>query len=140
LTWYSGGLRPEQHDALGGFKLPSRGLLFIGDKGVIQCDGAGGAPRLFPRERRASFEKPEPTLARSNGHYRDWVDAIKGGPAASANFDYSARLTEITLVGVLSLRLGGKRIEWDAENLKARGLPEADRLIHEPARTGWEIG
>ena len=133
-------MRPAQHEALEGFKLPSRGVLFVGDKGVIQCDGAGGAPRIFPKARRADFAKPEPTLTRSKGHYRDWIDAIKGGPAASANFDYSARLTEITLVGVLSLRLGGKRIEWDAANMKATGMPEADPLIHEPARAGWEIG
>ncbi|MGK0188396.1 MAG: putative dehydrogenase [Verrucomicrobiales bacterium] len=140
MTWYSGGLRPDQHEALEGFRLPNRGVLFVGDKGVIQCSGAGGAPRLFPKARRAEFEKPEPTLTRSNGHYRDWIDAIKGGPASSANFDYSARLTEITLVGVLSLRLGGKRIEWDAANMKATGMPEADPLIREPARAGWEVG
>ena len=67
------------------------------------------------------------------------MDAIKGGPAASSHFETAANLTEITLVGVLSLRLGGKKIHWDAEKLKATGLDEADPLIREPARAGWEL-
>jgi predicted dehydrogenase len=140
LTWYSGGLRPEHHEALPEhFTLPRRGVMFVGDKGVIQCDGAGGPPRLFPESVRTAFTAPEPSIPRSKGHMRDWLDAIKGGPQASSNFDYAARLTEITLVGVLSLRLGGKKIYWDAENLKAKGLPAADPFIREAVRKGWEF-
>ncbi|MCB1226909.1 MAG: Gfo/Idh/MocA family oxidoreductase, partial [Verrucomicrobiales bacterium] len=140
LTWYSGGLRPERPEAIpDNFKLPKRGVMFVGDKGVIQCDGAGGAPRVFPDTLRASMTAPEPSIPRSNGHHRDWLDAIKGGPAASSNFDYAARLTEITLLGVLSLRLGGQKIHWDAANLKATNLPAADPFIRETMRPGWEI-
>ena len=140
LTWYSGGLRPPHHPALpDGFTLPKRGVMFVGEKGVIQCDGAGGAPRLFPDTLRAAFQPPEPSIPRSKGHMRDWLDAIKGGPAASSSFDYAARLTEITLVGVLSLRLGGKKIHWDAASMKAKGLSAADSFIEEPVRKGWEI-
>ena len=94
---------------------------------------------MFPEAVRTAFQAPEPSLVRSKGHVRDWLDAIKGGPAASSNFDYAARLTEITLVGVLSLRLGGKKIYWDAANMKATGLAAADALIEEPIRKGWEF-
>ncbi len=140
LTWYSGGLRPEHHEALPeNFTLPRRGVMFVGDKGVIQCDGAGGQPRLFPEAVRTAFTAPEPSIPRSKGHMRDWLDAIKGGPPASSNFDYAARLTEITLTGVLSLRLGGKKIHWDAAAMKAVNLPAADPFIQEPVRTGWEL-
>jgi hypothetical protein len=57
-----------------------------------------------------------------------------------SNFEYASKLTEITLLGVLSLRLGGERILWDKENMKAIGLPEADQIIQEPVRQGWEMG
>jgi len=67
------------------------------------------------------------------------VAAIKGGPAASSNFEYGAHLTEITLLGVLSLRMGGQKINWDTANLKAKGLPDADAIIREPTREGWEM-
>ena len=102
--------------------LPRRGVLFIGDKGVIQCDGAGGAPRIFPESLRASIAKPAQTLKRVAGHHRDWIDACKGGGAASSNFEYGAKLTEITLVGVLAQRMR-KPIEWDAASMRATGLP-----------------
>lgn len=56
-----------------------------------------------------------------------------------SNFEYASRLVEIVLLGVLSLRLGGKKIYWDSKNMKAIGLPEADEIIREPVRKGWEI-
>ena len=139
LTWHDGGLRPRAPEALGKFPLPKRGVMFIGEKGVIQCDGAGGAPRIFPESLRGSIAKPAQTLRRVAGHHRDWIDACKGGEAASSNFGYGARLTEITLVGVLAQRMR-KPIEWDAANLKATGLPDADALIRGTYRKGWEIG
>ena len=113
--------------------------MFVGDKGILLNDGGERIPRLYPESLGTSFKPPKPTIPRSNGHFRDWIDAIKGGPAASANFDYAARLTEITLLGVLSLRMGGKKIYWDAEQMKATGLPEADEYIREPVRKGWEM-
>lgn len=140
LTWYSGGLRPPRHELLPeDVHFSRRGMMFVGDKGLILCEGTERTPVIYPESLRTSFTPPEPTLARSKGHFRDWVDAIKGGPAASANFDYGARLTEITLLGVLSLRLGGQIIHWDAENMKAKGLPAADEFIREPVRKGWEM-
>ncbi len=140
LTWYSGGVQPERPEQLpSGVDMPRRGTLFVGDEGIILNDGGERVPQLFPEGRAAEFTPPKPTIARSNGHFRDWVDAIKGGPAASANFDYGARLTELTLLGVLSLRLGGKKLDWDYENMKVRGMPEADVFIREPVRAGWEL-
>ncbi|MDI1314531.1 Gfo/Idh/MocA family oxidoreductase [Prosthecobacter sp.] len=138
MTWHDGGLMPEAPAALGNFPLPKRGCLFIGEKGVIQCDGGGGAPRLFPDARRAEYTKPAPKLKRSNGHHRDWVDACKGGDPATSPFAYAAHLTEIALLGVLSLRTQ-KPIEWDAPAMKAKGLPAADAFIKETYRKGWEV-
>lgn len=138
LTYRDGGLKPPAPDALERFPLPRRGILFLGDKGAIECDGAGGAPRLFPHSLRASFVKPAPTLARSGGHFREWLDACKGGAPAAANFTYGAHLTEIALLGVLALRTG-RRIDWNAEAMRAVGFPEADSIIREPSRNGWLI-
>ena len=140
VTWYDGGLKPPTPDALPpGATLPNRGVLFVGEKGAILCGGAGGAPRLLPAELATSYMKPAPTLPRSKGHHRDWVDAIKGGPPAGSNFAYGARLTEVVLLGVAALRTG-KPIDWDPAALAARGLPAADVVFHESYRKGWELG
>jgi predicted dehydrogenase len=139
LTWYSGGLRPQLPDLLPrDVKLSSRGSMFIGEKGIL-LGSTGKAPEIYPESLRKSVTLPEPSIPRSKGHCREWIDAIKGGPAAMSNFDYGARLTEITLLGVLSLRLGGKKIFWDSKNMKVTDLPEADPFIREPVRNGWEM-
>ena len=102
------------------------------------CGGAGGQPDIFPLELRESIETPEPTIARSAGHHRDWIDAIKGGPAASSEFQYGSKLTEITLLGLVALRTG-EVIQWDAESMKAKGTAEADAIIHGEYRKGWGL-
>lgn len=140
LTWYSGGLRPSRPELLPqDQQLSRRGALYIGEKGIMVYDGRGMPPRLFPTTLEEEAAKAPTDLAVTNGHHRDWIDAIKGGPAASSNFEYGAHLTEITLLGVLSLRLGGQKIYWDAANMKAKGLSEADPIIREPVRAGWEM-
>jgi predicted dehydrogenase len=139
LKWYDGGLRPAVSDALlEGQPLIPRGVLFVGDKGAILTGGAGGTPRLLPESKHKGTATPKPTLPRSKGHHRDWLDACKGGPPASSNFEYGARLTELALLGVLALRLG-RRIDWDAERMEARGIGEAEPIIRESYRAGWEL-
>lgn len=138
ITWYDGGLMPPRPEDLPSDEnMPGRGTLFLGDKGMLLASG-GGRPRLLPDSKMDSYKRPQATIPRSKGHHRDWLDAIKGGPAASSNFEYGARLTELTLLGILSLRTR-KKIYWDAESMKAKGLGEADAIISEPRRTGWEI-
>jgi predicted dehydrogenase len=138
IIWYDGGLGPERPEQLPKREsLPTRGVLFVGDKGKLLCGGAGGKPRLLGSP-PADESKPRPTLPRSPGHHREWLDACKGGKAPGSNFAYGARLTEIVLLGVLALRTS-RRIEWDATNQKANGVREADAIIKESYRQGWEI-
>jgi predicted dehydrogenase len=139
ITWYDGGLAPERPAGLpSNAKLDPRGVLFVGDKGAIVCGGAGGPPRLLSASKTLEFQPPKPTLPRSPGHHREWLDACKGGKPPGSNFAYGARLTEIALLGVLALRTG-RFIRWDANNLTAQGVPEADAIIKEFYRPGWEI-
>jgi predicted dehydrogenase len=137
LTWYDGGLKPAVPAVMGNFPLSNRGVIFVGETGVIQCDGAGGAPRLFPESLRGA-PKPAATIKRSNGHHRDWIDACKGGEPASSHFGYGARLTEIAHLGNLALRMK-KPIEWDAARMAVVGQPAADAIIRGTYRPGWEI-
>ena len=139
ITWYSGGLRPPTPRELPqGVDLPSRGVLFVGSKGVMVCGGAGGKPDIFPLQLRDAVSTPDPTIPRSAGHHRDWIDAIKGGPPASSEFQYGAKLTEITLLGLVALRTG-EVIRWDAESMKARGVAAADTIINGEYRKGWSL-
>jgi predicted dehydrogenase len=139
IKWYDGGLRPPVADALlEGQPLIPRGVLFVGDKGAILTSGSGGTPRLLPESRFKGFTKPQPTIPRSKGHHRDWLDACKGGAPASSHFEYGARLTELSLLGTLALRLG-RRVDWDAQRMEVTGIADAEPMIREPYRAGWEL-
>src|SRR6185369_12562240 len=130
LTWYDGGLEPAT--PLGwpeDEQLPTRGVLFVGDKGMLFCGGAGGKPRLIPEAKNDAYKQPAPKIPRVKSHHADWLGACKGGTPAGSNFQYGARLTEITLLGVLAIRTG-KKITWDAANMKVANMPEADAIIH----------
>ena len=140
-VWYDGGLMPERPEGLDEEEqlgAGGNGTLFIGDKGMITCPGWAGAPRLLPEAKMEGFKRPAQTLPRSKGHHRDWLDAIKGGPQPSANFEYAARLTEIGLLGLMAMRVG-KKVYWDGENVKAKNAPQADQYIKGSYRKGWEI-
>ena len=140
LTWYSGGLRPEHHAFLPEkTNYSARGALYIGEHGIMYYEGRGNPPKIYPESLTPSLENEVNSLPVTNGHHRDWIDAIKGGAEPSSNFQYGAHLTEITLLGVLSLRLGGKKIYWDSINMEATGIPEAEAFIREPVREGWEM-
>ncbi len=144
LVWYDGGLRPptppgiDPNDPRQRLGEGSNGILFIGDKGMITCGGWAGMPRLLPLELHREYKRPAKTLPRSKGHHADWIAACKGGPPASADFQYSARLTEIVLLGSVALRCK-KKILWDGPAMKATNAPEADRFLKDEYRKGWEI-
>lgn len=142
FTWYEGGLMPprpdvlEEDDQLGA---NGNGILFVGDKGLLTCPGWAGRPYLLPGSRNDDYKRPAPTLPRSKGHHRDWLDACKGGPPASANFEYGSALTEVGLLGLVAMRTR-KKIYWDAKAMRATNAPEADKFLKETYRPGWEVG
>jgi len=139
LFWYGGGLKPKRPSELAPDQnLPNRGTLFIGEKGKILSGGAGSNVSLLPKSLDEAYKRPEPSLPRTKGHHREWIDAIKGGPAALSNFAYGARLTEIVLLGCVALRVG-KAIEWDYNTMSVKNAPEAEAILKESYRPGWEV-
>lgn len=139
LNWYSGGIKPPHIDPIPrDTVLPNRGVMFVGENGLMLCGALGNDAIIYMNDPRVSATPPPASIPRSPGHHREWIDAIKGGPAAASEFSYAAKLTEITLLGVLALRTG-KVIDWDAKKLKANGLPEADAIIQGDYRDGWKL-
>ena len=139
--WYDGGkLPPRPADIPEEIDLSDNGLYFLGEKGTMVCGGWSGAPRLFPIKRREEFQVPSKTIARSPGHRLEWIQACKARKPedAKAGFSYSGPFTEALLIGNLATRLQ-KRIEWDAVNMRARNVPEAEALVRKKYRAGFGI-
>ena len=135
LTWYNGGGYP----ALAKEKnVPTWGnaVLFVGSDGMLIADY--GRRQLLPEEKFVDFAPPAPTIPNSIGHHREWTEACKSGGLTTCNFDYSGALTEAALLSNVALRVG-RKIQWDAKNLKAVDCPEADKFIRRPYREGWTL-
>jgi predicted dehydrogenase len=135
LTWYQGESKPDIWRK-GGIPRWGDGCLFIGGKGMILADY--GRHILLPEKAFADFRRPAQTLPRSPGHHAEWIRACKTGQATSADFEYSGWLTEANHLGNIAFRLG-KKIEWDAANLRCPNAPEAAALIRRAYRKGWVL-
>jgi predicted dehydrogenase len=138
MTWYDGGLMPARPAGMpSGENLPGNGALYVGSKGALWHGSHGGMPNLAPGELYEEARLVPKTIPRSDGHWKEWVDACKGGPPPVSNFSYAGPLTEVVLLGNLATRAPGQRIEWDGTQRKAINLPELNQFVHKEYRKSW---
>jgi len=135
LTWYQGESKPDIWRK-GGIPRWGDGCLFIGNRGMILANY--DRYLLLPEEAFADFRRLDPTIPRVRGHHEEWLDACKTGRTPSANFEYSGLLTEANHLGNVAYRVG-KKIEWDAENLRCPNAPDAAAIVRRVYRKGWVL-
>ncbi|MGE3779044.1 MAG: gfo/Idh/MocA family oxidoreductase, partial [Pirellulaceae bacterium] len=138
LTWYQGAMKPPQWED---GTLPNReawrsGHLFIGDKGMLLSNY--GKHVLLPEKDFRDFQPPAPTIPDSIGHHAEWLHACKTGTPTTCHFGYSGPLTEANHLGNVAYR-SGKRIEWDAKNMRIPNAPEAEQFLGREYRAGWKL-
>jgi len=140
LSWYDGGFTPPKPVEMGDEEFnKGGGVLYIGTKGKLLHDTYGFNPRLLPKSLHESVGKPREIYERiKTSHEMNWVDAIRGTQKTTSPFEYSARLTEIMLLGVAALN-AGKKIEYDGVNMKIRNVADSDALLRRKYRAGWEL-
>ena len=90
------------------------------------------------QQRSPTSSGPNKAFQNQRGHYREWIDACKGNGETLCNFDYSGSLIEHNLLGNVAHR-AGKKLNWDAKNLKVTNDQAANKLISKSYRKGWEI-
>ncbi|REJ70952.1 MAG: gfo/Idh/MocA family oxidoreductase [Planctomycetota bacterium] len=137
LTWYDGSWAPP-YEMIDDVELPAQGSLIMGEEGQLLFPHTKGDTVLFPRQRFADLESPEPMFSRPAHHHAEWIEACKGRGETLSNFEYGGRMTEFILAGVVAYRMG-RVLEWDGPNMTATNCPEADALIKPPMRKGWEV-
>ena len=141
LKWYEGGLMPPTPEELEPGRTLGRdghGILFVGDKGKMVCGGWGGTPRLIPETAMKAYKLPPKSLPRAKEHHREWLDACKGGPASSANFDAIGKMVEVVLMGVIAMRTGEK-LFWDTGSQRFASNAKANNLLQPRFREGWSL-
>jgi predicted dehydrogenase len=132
LTWYHGTWKPAGAEAYG----KGSAVLFEGERGRLLADY--GTRKLF-MEPGLTAETPPETIPPSIGHHQEWIRACKTRDTTTCNFDYSGALAEAVLLGNVSYRTGGKKLDWDGELLKATNCPEADNYLRREYRPGWTL-
>lgn len=117
------------------------GSLLVGDKGIMTIGEFGDGCRIVPEEAHRACPIPDKILPRVKGtHQEDFFQACRGGTPACANFEYSAPLAEIALLGNIAMLAGLKRrVEWDGAAMRCTNLPELDRHLKPACREGWSI-
>jgi len=140
MTWYEGGLMPPTPAELAPEqKLPDNGVLYVGTAGHLWHSSHGGMPSVSPALAEAAKAIPA-TLARSPGHYEEWILACRGKGATESNFGVSGPLTETVLLGVLAMRAPGQRIHWDGPGLRVTNIPALNDHLHIDYAPGWSLG
>ncbi len=135
ITWWDGGLKPPRPDELEPGRAFAEGdwLLVVGDKGKMY------GHRIIPESRGKEIGKPPRVLSRSPGHYKEWFEACKGGPAAGSDFvNHAAHLAEVVLLGNIAIRTNEKLL-WDGPDMRFTNSEAANQLINPPYRSGWEL-
>ena len=135
LDWYQGTYKPARWTAN---EIPqwNDGVLFVGDGGMLLSNYSKHA--LLPEQKFVDFQPPAPTIAKSLGHYAEWIHACKSGAPTTCNFEYAGWLTEANHLGNVAYRTG-KKLEWDTQKLQARNAPEADQFLKREPRRGWSL-
>jgi predicted dehydrogenase len=163
LVWYDGGKKPAANlfpapgiftnsqgkkvDAGQYRKVLNTGSLMIGDKGSLLSPGDYGWDTNYTGVLannewipQAQIKEPSVEIVESPGHFTEYANAIKGGPAPRSNFaDYAGPLTEVILLGNLAVWVSGKKVEWDAAKLKATNAPEVAEIVRKKYQNGYGI-
>ena len=149
LFWYDGGIRPatpEELEADHG-ELAAEGMMYVGDKGKILAGFRGENPRIIPERKSHGFRTAQGAAtprgqdrARAR-RLRDaaWVRAFRGGEPTCGDFLLAGPISEAFNLGAISLRLGGKRLLWDAAAGKITNLPAANKCLTREYRKGWKL-
>ena len=66
------------------------------------------------------------------------MNAVKSRTQPESNLSYVRDMTLPMHLALISWRLGGRKLEWNAEKEKFRGDKEASRLLSRKYRKEWD--
>lgn len=139
LLWYDGGMKPLNPDELSseGKSLEREGMMFVGDKGKIIAGFRGEKPVLYSGNKMTPAPAAVPEDEREDGN-NVWINAFKNNTQSPGSFIYAGPVSDTILLGGVALR-AGKKVDFDAVNMKITNLPDANQYLVREYRKGWEL-
>jgi predicted dehydrogenase len=159
VNWYDGGIMPARPEELAldvDMSVGREGVMYSGAHGRLLTGFMAGPSRLLAPDGRLTLlpqggPRHEPFVAAhpewgpsavdaEASHYREWIGACKGGPAASTSYAYEQPIVESLMLGNIAIRTQ-ELLEWDAAAFRlTRGSERANALLKPAMREPWSLG
>jgi predicted dehydrogenase len=136
VEWHDGGKKPGLPSELFNRDKMFAGAIFTGEKGWLVADYSRRILMLKGDMTHYKSPRQEDLIPPSPGQHAEWIVGCKTGKPTLCNFDYSGALIEHNLLALVAYRVG-KKLDWDAKNLKATNCPQVDQYIRKTYRKGW---
>ena len=117
------------------------GCYFYGTEGTFHMGWQDGWT-FYPADQKKPVLHEDPKLNKPDDQnirelWADFLQAIKTGRRPACDIETGHRSTNMSLLGMLSLKLG-RSLAWDGEKEVIPGDPEADQCLRRPYRKPWE--
>jgi predicted dehydrogenase len=112
--WYDGEGAPGEDPDLAlpqEDKLPEQGAMFVGERGRFLLPHWDFARLIV----EGNYEKLDFPDLEEQDHYHQFIDACLGKGTSSTPFSYSAKLSEVVLLGVAATRFPGTTLHLNRE-------------------------
>ena len=137
LTWEHrqfAGNRASQHHDVGVHFYGSEGTFYLGWRDGWTFYPSNRKQAAVHEEPQFSGQKDSENIAES---WRDFLEAIEEKRRATSDIETAQRSTNLSLLGMLSLKLG-RSVQWDGAKQTIPDDPEAAALLKRPYRAPWE--
>jgi predicted dehydrogenase len=117
------------------------GCYFYGTEGTFHMGWQNGWT-FYPADSKQPVVHEEPTLHLPDQQnikelWADFLQAIAQGSKTTCDIEEIHRSTNVSLLGMLSLKLG-RSLTWDGEKEQVANDPEANQLLRRKYRGAWK--
>jgi len=140
VAWYQGGAMPRSPKPYVDLNKIGHGAMFKGSQGFIIADFNSRIVLPYGKNADMSYynRRPKEKMIPPLGHFqKEWIDACKGDLKTSCDFDYSGKLIEMMLLGLVAYRVG-KKLKYDGKTGKTDDA-KANELLSRTYREGWPL-
>lgn len=141
LGWYQGGAMPRSPKGWVDLNKIGHGAMFKGSKGFLIADF--GSRLIIPWGNDADMSyynrRDKDEMIPDLGHFqKEWTNACKGDLKTSCDFDYSGRLIETMLLGLVAYR-ASKKLDYDPVAGRVTNDAKANEYLSRKYRDGWTL-
>ena len=132
-----GVAKAAEADAL----MATAGTILLGTDGALVGNDHSTTINCLPKEKFAKIETKRPQrLGESQGIYKDWIDACRGGkPQILASFDNGGPLSELLMLGNIATQFPGETLTYDPAAGQIVDQAEASQKLAFKYRDGWRM-